>query len=294
LSTEPSPHHFPRLFVLGHANGLPWLLIRRGLPGIGAPDRPEGLQLGIRPVKSAKRTAPLRRRSLLRAGASKPNELDLVLKYWPLTAPLSFLLTNGMLIAIFGRWHLAFMQLVGPADLIIPGFVFGVFAMLVPALSYVTGLIVDAVASAIGKSRQQLAFLAVWIELGFAAHVLYRSSIYEQQRRWRATLILPSLALPTVLTFLWMGLTVDMFAADGMTGGLEMGPTEKLQCRGRVMWMGDKSTIVRCPETPARPERFIVLVGGDRILTPTLANKAKEQKGPPEASRVQSQIGPTP
>jgi hypothetical protein len=273
-------------------------------------------------VKSAKRTAPLRRRSLLRAGASKPNELDLVLKYWPLTAPLSFLLTNGMLIAIFGRWHLAFMQLVGPADLIIPGFVFGVFAMLVPALSYVTGLIVDAVASAIGKSRQpeivltcmaviaiafllsyfvlggalgqQLAFLAVWIELGFAAHVLYRSSIYEQQRRWRATLILPSLALPTVLTFLWMGLTVDMFAADGMTGGLEMGPTEKLQCRGRVMWMGDKSTIVRCPETPARPERFIVLVGGDRILTPTLANKAKEQKGPPEASRVQSQIGPTP
>ena len=90
----------------------------------------------MQPVKSAKRAvAAMRRRAARRASTPRPNQLDLVLKYWPLSAPLSFLLANGMLIAIFGRWHLAFMQLVGPADLIIPGFVFGMFAMLVPSLS---------------------------------------------------------------------------------------------------------------------------------------------------------------
>jgi len=249
--------------------------------------------------------AASRRRAKLRASVSGPNQLDLVLKYWPLTAPLSFLLTNGMLIAIFGRWHLSFMQLVGPADLILPGFVFGVFAMLVPSLSYMMGLIVDAAASAVGENRrpyivlggivivaiafalsyfvlggelgQKLAFLAVWIELGFAAHVLYRLKVYERRRRWRATLILPSIVLPCALTFAWMALTVDMFAARGMTGGLEIGPAQKVPCTGVAMWLGDKSTIVRCAETPQQPGRFVVLVGGDRILSPPLGEIRKSE-----------------
>lgn len=275
------------------------------------------------PVKSAKRAvAASRRRATRRASAPRPNQLDLVLKYWPLSAPLSFLLANGMLIAIFGRWHLAFMQLVGPADLIIPGFVFGVFAMLVPSLSYMMGLIIDAAASAIGESRrpvivlagmvivaiafilsyfalggalgQQMAFLAVWTELGFAAHVLYRWKVYKQRRRWRATLILPSLALPSLLTVFWMGLTVDMFAAQGMTGGLEIGPTEKLQCRGRVMWLGDKSTIIRCAETSAHPGQLVILVGGDRVLSPPLASRPKYLQTQSQPSRTPRTAGPTP
>ncbi len=254
--------------------------------------------------------------------APRPNQLDLVLKYWPLSAPLSFLLTNSMLIAIFGRWDLAFMQLVGASDLIVPGFVFGVFAMLVPALSYMTGMIIDAVATAIGESRrpvivlagmvivatvflvsyflvggalgQQLAFLAVWIELGFAAHVLYRWKIYEHRRRWRVTLILPSLVLPGVLTMLWMGLTVDMFAAQGLTGGLEVGPTEKLPCRGRVMWLGDKSTIVRCAEPSAHPGQFIVLVGGDRVLSRPFTSKPTSPPLQSQSARAPKSPGPTP
>ena len=139
-----------------------------------------------------------------------------------------------------------------------------------------------------------MAFLAVWTELGFAAHVLYRWKAYEQRRRWRATLILPSLALPSLLTFFWMGLTVDMFAAQGMTGGLEIGPTEKLQCRGRVMWLGDKSTIVRCAETSAHPGKLVILVGGDRVLSPPLASRPKYPQTQSQPSRTPRSAGPMP
>ena len=60
------------------------------------------------------------------------------------------------------------------------------------------------------------------------------------------------------------------------------------------MLLSDKSTIVRYAETSAHPSQLVILVGGDRVLSPPLASMPKYPQTQSQPGRTPRTAGPTP
>lgn len=219
---------------------------------------------------------------------------DAALKYGPLVASAVFVLTNYVLVLIFSEWGLPYTQLVGAGDLATLGFLVGFFAVLVPCLAMLPCVLIDFVAfwtaptwrgpiaacgllvtsgiaiSAwwLGDLGQKISFHAAWIALGIGGHVLRRASDYDRHQLWRILTIVPSLAVFLIIGGLWFQLSIQLFTSAGFVGGRWTAKTEKTPCAGQVMWLGDKTTVIRCEAKPKTPSKYVVMAHDDLVITP--------------------------
>lgn len=211
----------------------------------------------------------------------------------PLATIIGYVVCLLPLVGIFGGWGLPFTQLVDLRDVLLPGFVFAVIAFLAGGLIYTPGLIADLAFNRVPLKSRAIATLVIQIASGLIWMPIFGLPLWAKVtaaigamavtgqfflriRDYRVValpLLIPVMMFASTVTAVWLGFARSeaekYFVLHGFVGELWVARSARTPCDGQVLWLGEKSVVLRCAGDQAAKRRIRVLTSKvDLTLSP--------------------------
>lgn len=204
------------------------------------------------------------------------------LKYLPLATIACFAVTLGILAYVFEGWGLSVIQMAAPGDVLMAGIVLWLLVAVLAALPVTFALIIDLFRRGPVR-RGRVAFVAALVTLG--APLWGPWGVAGPHVDGAATLAACSLSLVVLLApgwskatprparecvaviltmplVAWASLALveisTMVSDKGFARGATVQAGDSAPCAGTLLWLGEKTVVVRCAETAL----------GVRVITP--------------------------